>query len=360
MPTRVRRGMLDEAAQTADLTAKGDLIGHDGSAELRVPVGAVDTVLTADPTAAAGIAWKAPASIGNIVGEVRMLAMFAAPAKWLAAQGQAISRTTYAALFAAITLQKACDTTNGSAVLTMASTAELFPGCPVEGAGIPVGARVLTVDSGTQVTLTAQATVTAAGVSLRFLPWGAGDGAATFTLPDLRGRSAVGAGTGAIAFDVTAVNPATDELTVPAQATLETGAAVVYTSSGTVAAPLVSGTTYYVIRVSATVVKLATSRALALLGTAINLTGAGTGTQRLTVNLTARSTGQYLGEETHALTVAEIPSHTHADGVNPSGTTGTDPFGIGAAATTGATGGSGAHNNLPPGAVLLPCIYAGV
>lgn len=65
------------------------------------------------------------------VGSVKMYAGSSAPSKWLFCQGQAVSRTTYAKLFAAI---------------------------------------------GTT--------------------YGAGDGSTTFNLPDFRGRTAIGAGTG--------------------------------------------------------------------------------------------------------------------------------------------------------------------
>jgi hypothetical protein len=44
------------------LTAKGDLLSHDGTAAAKLAVGTNDYVLTADSTAAKGIAWKAPAA----------------------------------------------------------------------------------------------------------------------------------------------------------------------------------------------------------------------------------------------------------------------------------------------------------
>jgi microcystin-dependent protein len=44
--------------------------------------------------------------------------------------------------------------------------------------------------------MTANATATGTAVALRILPYGAGDGAVTFTLPDLRGRSPLGFETG--------------------------------------------------------------------------------------------------------------------------------------------------------------------
>lgn len=63
-------------------------------------------------------------------------------------------------------------TTNASAVITgLSSTVGLTPGMPVTGTGIGSGARVKTVDSGTQVTLTVNSTASGT-VSLIFkVPW---------------------------------------------------------------------------------------------------------------------------------------------------------------------------------------------
>lgn len=61
------------------------------------------------------------------------------------------------------------DTTNASAVVTnIGDTSEIRVGMRVIGTGIPTDTRVLSVDSPTQVTLTKNATATAAGVSLEF------------------------------------------------------------------------------------------------------------------------------------------------------------------------------------------------
>ena len=61
------------------------------------------------------------------------------------------------------------DITTGSAVVpSIASTTNIRPGMRVKGTGIPAGAKVKTVDSGVQVTLTANATATTVGVALQF------------------------------------------------------------------------------------------------------------------------------------------------------------------------------------------------
>lgn len=60
------------------------------------------------------------------------------------------------------------DTASGSAVVEMADTTGLAAGMAVSGAGIPAGAKVVSVVANTSVTLTANATATATGVSLDF------------------------------------------------------------------------------------------------------------------------------------------------------------------------------------------------
>lgn len=81
----------------------------------------------------------------------------------------------------------------------------------------------------------------------------------------------------------------------------------------------------------------------AVLGRALAINGAGSG-------LSVRSLGQTVGEETHQLSLAEIPSHTHTY-VPYSGSGMSGPPGGGssaASAATGSAGSDGAHNNMQP------------
>jgi|SRR5579864_699825 len=58
-------------------------------------------------------------------------------------------------------------TTHGTAVLTaIATTTNMFPGMMVTGSGIPAGAKILTVDSSSQITLTAIVSGSSSGVSI--------------------------------------------------------------------------------------------------------------------------------------------------------------------------------------------------
>lgn len=129
-----------------------------------------------------------------------------APAGWLLCYGQAVSRTTYAALFAAIgTLYGSGDgsttfnvpdprgraivgkddmggtaagvlsvtltgtTTAGGAVVTgLSSTAGLAVGMLAIGTNIPAGRTIASIDSATQVTLSSGTSVTAGTASIRF------------------------------------------------------------------------------------------------------------------------------------------------------------------------------------------------
>lgn len=123
---------------------------------------------------------------GAIPGQVEWFATLAPPATFLAANGAAISRTTYAALFAAITAQVAGTVTSGSnSISGVTSPNAMWVGMPISGPGIPAGATVTAVGAST-ITLSANATATST-TTVAICPHGVGDGSTTFNVPDGRG-----------------------------------------------------------------------------------------------------------------------------------------------------------------------------
>lgn len=119
------------------------------------------------------------------------------PTNFLVANAAAISRATYAACFAAITLAGTGTTTNGGATITAVPTA--VAANTMAGFKVTLtnsGGAVYTVQSTTSTTivLTSGTGVTAGTAGIVIYPHGAGDGSTTFNLPDTRGRSLVGSG----------------------------------------------------------------------------------------------------------------------------------------------------------------------
>ncbi len=115
------------------------------------------------------------------------------PAGWLVCSGAAVSRSTYSRLYEAITLRQAGTRVTSSALIVGLTTTFMTVGMPVSGVGIPDGTTIATVNSGTQITLSAAAT--SSGTSeIVVAPWGVGDGSTTFNLPDYRSRTGHGRG----------------------------------------------------------------------------------------------------------------------------------------------------------------------
>ena len=82
-------------------------------------------------------------------------------------------------------------------------------------------------------------------------------------------------------FGVGDVFPATDQLYIAAHA-FASEMLLQLTTTGTLPAGLATGTDYYVIVVDANYISLATTRALAKVGTAVDITDSGTGTHTAT------------------------------------------------------------------------------
>jgi len=84
-------------------------------------------------------------------------------------------------------------------------------------------------------------------------------------------------------FASTDVNTTTDVITVGSTigAAIVTGRPISFTAGTTIPTGLTAGTVYYAIKVSSTTIKVATSYANAIAGTAVDITGAGSGTNTI-------------------------------------------------------------------------------
>ena len=224
-----------------------------------------------------------------MVGVVSPYAGSSAPSGWLICDGSAVSRTTYASLFAITSTTFGVG--DGSTTFNL----------PDLRSRIPVGA-------------------------------GTGTKVATFS-----SRSSN-------VITVTGLSNALNN-------EFQTGQAVVYNTSGSVITGLTNATTYYVVRISNTTFSLATTLANAQNGVVITLSSDGTGTQTFTSTLTSRTLGHTGGEENHAMSSSEPLSHFHVKGTD-SGSGNVSSGGATSLGNTNSTGGNVAMNIMQPFAVL--------
>jgi hypothetical protein len=124
---------------------------------------------------------------GDLVGTVKPWAGMTAPNQYLFTYGQEISRTTYLALFTAITSLQPVFCTSGSPILTgVGDTTNFWIGMSLEVSCLGAGFSTIISKTATTVTMAANANVTL-NTSATFFPWGRGNGTTTFNLPDYRG-----------------------------------------------------------------------------------------------------------------------------------------------------------------------------
>ncbi|MEO0955799.1 MAG: hypothetical protein AAFY12_12455 [Pseudomonadota bacterium] len=183
----------DDAEQAA-IDAQNTVLGNALSIDF-TPSGTVvsDNVQDAIEELDADIQSKADASaIGAElpIGSTMLWMSDAAPsALWVVVKSndQVFSRSTFHVLFDHYAPERTVVITNGSAVVTgIGSDQALAPGMDVEGAEIPVGTTILSVDGPSQVTLSAAAT--ANGTTCRVFRYGNGDGSMTCNFPPFAGR----------------------------------------------------------------------------------------------------------------------------------------------------------------------------
>lgn len=176
-----------------------------------------------------------------------------------------------------------------------------------------------------------------------------------FNVPDLRCRIPVGVGssvTKVATFASRASNVITvTGLTNAANNEFQTGQAVTYHTSGTVITGLTNDTVYYIVRTGNLTFSLATSVANANAGIVIALSSDGSGTQTFTLSLTNRALADTGGEENHALTDSEMPSHYHTVTGSGGSTAGLYTSSSNVAPTSQNTdekGNDAVHNNMSP------------
>ena len=112
------------------------------------------------------------------------------PTGWYFCDGAAVSRTTDATLFAAITATVTGNSTNASPNIQSISQ-DLrglgLEGAFVEGTGIATGTTITSIGLST-LSLSANVSGSTTGMTVRILPYGQGDASTTFNIPDRRGR----------------------------------------------------------------------------------------------------------------------------------------------------------------------------
>lgn len=141
-------------------------------------------------------------------GTIMPYAGFNAPAGYFFANGQAVSRSTYSALFSALTSSATVTITIASPGVVTWTGHGFIPGMPVvftTTGALPTGITAGTVYYvGTVATNTFEISATLGGAAIntsgsqsgthtaRAFPYGIGDGSTTFNLPDFRGRAPFG------------------------------------------------------------------------------------------------------------------------------------------------------------------------
>lgn len=183
---------------------------------------------------------------------------------------------------------------------------------------------------------------------------GGGDG--FFNVPNRNGRTPIGMGSGGHAEVVPFPSLPFGTFSVASNTSRWiTGMPVTFTTTGIAPAGFVSGTLYYVIRVTSTTILLASTLANAQNSIPIVPTTQGNGVNTLTHLFATRVIGETGGEEFHAMSKPELLAHSHSISATNSDTT-TDTAavrGLGSTAVLdsaliAATGGNVAMNNMQP------------
>lgn len=300
-------------------------------------------------------------------GSVMAFSGLTVPTGWLSADGSAVSRSTNAALFAALSKAQTATITIANPAVVSATAHGLAIGNRIwftttgglpSGLSTGIGYYIISAGFGVnsfEIALSPGGTaiVTTGSQSgthtITFMPHGGGNGTTTFNLPDRRSRVIIGAGAAIPTKIATIVSVSGNVITVSGISSnsnneIVTGEAVVF-SAGT-AGNLTNAATYYIIRISSTTFSLATSLANAQTSTVITLAGTETGS--FAASYTQRNLGETGGEENHSQSSTELAAHVH------SGTTNV-PISNASGPTTGGIGGNtGSAGSSTPANIMQP------
>lgn len=129
---------------------------------------------------------------GDLVGTIKPWAGAVAPNQYMFTYGQELSRTTYSALFTAITSIQSVFCTSGSPTLSgVGDTTNFWVGMTVEVSCLLGGSSIVISKTSSSVTLASNANVSTSTTATFFM-WGNGNGTTTFNLPDFRGLFPIG------------------------------------------------------------------------------------------------------------------------------------------------------------------------
>lgn len=168
-----------------------------GFAQYWLPQGTYDITISG-PSLTAYVITREFASAGQSdevahAGELIFGAWVIAPSGCLVANGAAVSRSTYAGLFKAITLPVVATVSGfGTLFTSPALPSGLETGMPISGPGVPGGTTILSVNYGTNTFATNNNCSLGTNIQFYVCPWGVGDGSTTFNAPNLQGRFPLG------------------------------------------------------------------------------------------------------------------------------------------------------------------------
>jgi microcystin-dependent protein len=179
----------------AVMTTPGSIIvGGIGDTGQLLTIGPANSVLQVDPTGTF-LEFGSAGSSTVASGDTKFTTALLVPTGWLAANGAAVSRTTYASLLTATTLSQSITVTNGTETLNGLSatlTALMAVGMPIEIPGYLPSGTTITGVGGTSITVSNN-TTNGGTATYTVFPYGNGNGSTTFNVIDMRGRTAVGA-----------------------------------------------------------------------------------------------------------------------------------------------------------------------